>query len=106
MTAAQHDVFEAIADPTRRKMIKLLAEKEMSIAAITEGFPISRTAINKHLHVLADAGLVSSKKVGRETIYKLQPEVLMEVKQWLAFFEHYWDEKLAALKEFLETNNE
>lgn len=103
---SQHDVFEAIADPTRRKMLKLLAEKEMSIATITESFQITRTAINKHLHILADAGLVSSQKVGRETRYKLQPEVLVEVKQWLTFFEQYWDEKLSALKKYIETNNE
>ncbi|MFL0266860.1 ArsR/SmtB family transcription factor [Candidatus Clostridium radicumherbarum] len=106
MFESQHDVFEAIADPTRRKMLKLLAEKEMSIATITESFQITRTAINKHLHILADAGLVSSQKVGRETRYKLQPEVLFEVKQWLTFFEQYWDEKLSALKKYIETNNE
>ncbi|MGD8189392.1 ArsR/SmtB family transcription factor [Brevibacillus ginsengisoli] len=102
---SKHDVFQAIADPTRRKLLKLLAEKEMPIAAITECFPISRTAVNKHLHVLFDAGLVYSQKVGRETRYKLQPEPLVELKQWLSFFERYWDEKLSALKEFVEADN-
>src|ERR1700730_2804196 len=67
----EHDVFQAIADPTRRRLLKLLADKEMPITAITECFPISRTAVNKHLHVLSDAGLVSIQKVGRETRYKL-----------------------------------
>ncbi|QYR24026.1 ArsR family transcriptional regulator [Paenibacillus sp. sptzw28] len=82
-----------MADPTRRRLIKLLADKEMPIAAITECFPLTRTAVNKHLHIRSDAGLFSSQKVGRETRYKLQPEPLVEIKQWLTFFEKYWDEK-------------
>jgi DNA-binding transcriptional ArsR family regulator len=102
----EHDVFQAIADPTRRRLLKLLADNEMPIAAITECFPISRTAVNKHLHVLSDAGLVSSHKVGRETRYKLQPEPLVELKQWLSFFEQYWANKLSALKELVETDND
>jgi DNA-binding transcriptional ArsR family regulator len=103
---SRHDVFQAIADPTRRSLLKLLADNEMHISSITECFPISRTAINKHLHVLSDAGLVSSQKVGRETRYKLQPEPLVELKQWLSFFEQYWENKLFALKEYVEADNE
>lgn len=103
--ALKHDVFQAIADPTRRSLLKLLANKEMPIASITDCFPITRTAVNKHLHVLLDAGLVSSKKVGRETRYKLQPEPLAEIKEWLNFFEEYWDEKLLALKHFVESDD-
>ena len=91
-SSSKHDVFQAIADPTRRSLLKMLADKEMPIAAITDCFPISRTAVNKHLHVLSEAGLVSSQKVGRETRYKLQPEPLVELKNWLVFFEQYWDE--------------
>ena len=103
-TAEKHDVFQALADPTRRKLLKMLAEKEMPITAISNRFPISRTAVNKHLLVLSDAGLVSSQKIGRETRYKLQPEPLVEIKEWLAFFEKYWDEKLYALKEYVESD--
>ncbi|MFD2443822.1 ArsR/SmtB family transcription factor [Bacillus sp. CGMCC 1.16607] len=102
----KHDVFQAIADPTRRKILTLLADEEMPIAAITECFPISRTAINKHLGVLFDAGLVSSQKVGRETRYKLQADPLVELKQWLSFFENYWNQKLFDLKEFVEGDND
>lgn len=80
-----HDVFQAIADPTRRSLLKLLANKEMSIASISDCYPISRTAVNKHLQVLSDAQLVSSQKVGRETRYKLQPEPLLELQDWLTF---------------------
>lgn len=101
---SKHDVFQAIADPTRRSLLKLLADEEMPIASIAACFPISRTAINKHLHVLSDAGLVCHQKVGRETRYKLQPEPLSELKQWLSFFEHYWANNLTALKEYVESD--
>jgi DNA-binding transcriptional ArsR family regulator len=104
--AAKHDVFHAIADPTRRSMLILLADREMAIAEIAGRFPITRTAVNKHLHVLSDAGLLRSRRVGRETRYKLQPEPLVELKRWLAFFEQYWDEKLASLKHFVESASE
>ncbi|WP_050183596.1 ArsR/SmtB family transcription factor [Domibacillus robiginosus] len=104
--SSKHDIFQAIADPTRRSLLKLLADKEMSIAAITECFPISRTAVNKHLQVLSEARLVSSQKIGRETRYRLHSEPLIELKEWLFFFEQYWDKKLSALKQFVEDDNE
>jgi DNA-binding transcriptional ArsR family regulator len=101
---AKHDVFQAIADPTRRKILKLLADQELPIASITESFPITRTAVNKHLFVLSEAGLVSSRRIGRETRFSLQPEPLQELKEWLSFFELYWDNKLTALKNFVESD--
>lgn len=97
----RHDAFQAIADPTRRKMLQLLADKEKSITSIAEHFPISRTAVNKHLQVLFNAGLVSSRRIGRETRYKAQPQPLVAVKEWLVFFEQYWDEKLRALRQYV-----
>ena len=101
---AKHDVFQAIADPTRRKILKLLADQELPIASIKESFPITRTAVNKHLFVLSEAGLVSSRRIGRETRFSLQPEPLQELKEWLSFFELYWDNKLTALKNFVESD--
>ncbi|WP_423410139.1 ArsR/SmtB family transcription factor [Heyndrickxia sp. MSNUG] len=101
---AKHDVFQAIADPTRRKILKLLADQELPIASITDSFPITRTAVNKHLFVLSEAGLVSSRRIGRETRFSLQPEPLQELKEWLSFFELYWDNKLTALKNFVESD--
>ncbi|MDP4097683.1 metalloregulator ArsR/SmtB family transcription factor [Paenibacillus sp. P96] len=102
--ALKHDVFQAIADPTRRKVLKLLADQDMAIVAISECFPLSRTAVNKHLHILSAAGLVSSEKIGRETRYRLQPEPLAEVREWLSFFEAYWDDKLELLKSYVEND--
>ena len=100
------DVFQAISDPTRRSLLKLLAEKELSITDIVEFYPISRTAVNKHLHILFDAGLVHRQKVGRETRYMLNSEPLIELKDWLRFFEQYWDKNLLALKEYVEKHND
>lgn len=102
----KHDVFQAVADPTRRRMLQLLAEKEMSIATITDQFSLSRTAINKHLHILTEAGLLTKHKVGRETRYRLQPEGLIELDQWVSHFEKYWSGKLAALVQFVESNED
>lgn len=100
--AEKYDVFQAIADPTRRKVLQLLAEKELPISAIAEHFPISRTAIAKHLHILSKAELVSGQKVGREKRYQLQPEPLAELKHWLSFYEPFWDNKLSMLQHMVE----
>jgi len=103
-TPAKHDVFQAIADPTRRKLLKLLSTEEMPVTVITGHFPITRTAVSKHLRVLADAGLVKERKVGRETRYKLEPEPLHELKDWLQYFELFWENKLSALKLLVESD--
>jgi len=98
----KQDVFQAISDPTRRKMLVLLANGEMPITAITTHFPLSRTAVNKHLYVLNDAGLVSKRKLGRETRYQLEAAPLVQIQDWLSFFEVYWDNRLLALKNIVE----
>lgn len=101
-SSARSDVFQAIADPTRRQLLKLLSEQEMPISELSRHFPISRTAVSKHLRILADAKLVSGQKKGRERLYKLQPEPLLELKEWLSFYEQYWENKLSMLKHYVE----
>jgi len=98
----KYDVYQAIADPTRRDILKILAEKERPISEITSHFSMSRTAIAKHLHVLSEADLVSGQKVGREKRYRLQPESFKELKEWLTYFDRFWDNKLAMLKYLVE----
>lgn len=98
----KHDVFQAIADPTRRKVLEMLAEKERPISEIADQFPMSRTAIAKHLKVLSEAELVNDRKAGRERLYRLQPEPLAEIKQWLAYYDKFWDNKLSILKHIVE----
>ncbi|WP_339200983.1 metalloregulator ArsR/SmtB family transcription factor [Peribacillus sp. FSL P2-0133] len=107
MSAAEkHDVFQAIADPTRRKVLQLLAEGDLPISKITSHFSMSRTAIAKHLHILSEAELVSGRKVGREKRFRLQPEPLAELKQWLSFYDQFWDNKLSILKHVIENSGE
>lgn len=100
----KYDVFQAIADPTRREVLKLLAEKELPISEITSHFPMSRTAIAKHLNVLTEAELVSGQKVGREKIYRLHTEPLQELKQWLSYYDQFWHNKLSILKHVVENS--
>lgn len=102
MSAVKHDVFQAIADPTRRQVLQLLAEKELPISEITSHFSISRTAVVKHLHILSEADLVQGRKQGREKIYRLHPEPLKELKQWLSYYERFWENKLSQLKFLVE----
>jgi DNA-binding transcriptional ArsR family regulator len=104
--AEKHDVFQAIADPTRRKVLQLLAEGDLPISEITSHFSMSRTAIAKHLHILSEAELVSGRKVGREKRFRLQPEPLAELKQWLSFYDQFWDNKLSILKHVIENSEE
>jgi DNA-binding transcriptional ArsR family regulator len=105
-SAQKHDVFQAIADPTRREVLRLLAEKERPISEISSHFSVSRTAIVKHLQVLSEAELVSGRKVGREKIYRLQPEPLTELKQWLSYYEKFWENKLSMLKHLVEVKED
>lgn len=102
----KYDVFQAIADPTRREVLRLLSEKERPISEITTHFPMSRTAIAKHLHILSEAELVSGRKIGREKRFRLQPEAFQELKQWLSYFDQFWDNKLSMLKHIVENRED
>ncbi|MCR8844566.1 metalloregulator ArsR/SmtB family transcription factor [Paenibacillus sp. SC116] len=101
----KYDVFQAIADPTRRQLLSLLSEQEMPVTVISGHFPMSRTAVSKHLRILAEAGLVKDRKVGRETRYRLESEPLQELKRWLSYYERFWDNKLSMLKHYVESDS-
>lgn len=96
------DVFQALADPTRRSILQALGKKESSIRGIAEAFPKSRNAIVKHLAVLKAAALVEAFPQGRETVHRLLPGPLDDVKKWLGYFDGFWDDKLADLKRVAE----
>jgi DNA-binding transcriptional ArsR family regulator len=104
--APKPDVFQAIADPTRRSLLRLLVDQELPVTVISGHFPMTRTAVSKHLRILSDAGLVKGRKVGRETRYRLEPEPLLELKKWLAYYERFWENKLAALQRYVEFDDE
>ena len=102
-TDQDRDVFVAIADPTRRKLIRLLAgSDELALYELTAQFEMGRTAVSKHLTILKEADLVKNRKIGRETRYRLNVAPLQEVKDWLSFYEDFWTERAAILKNILE----
>jgi DNA-binding transcriptional ArsR family regulator len=102
--AQKYDIFQAIADPTRRKILRMLADKELPVTVISSHFPMSRTAVSKHLRILSESKLVSVENVGREKRYNLHAEALLELKQWLSFYEQFWDNKIDKLKHIVEND--
>ncbi|GMK37132.1 transcriptional regulator [Paenibacillus sp. CCS19] len=100
------DVFQAIADPSRRKLLEMLGDEEMPVTAISSHFSMTRTAVSKHLRILTDAGLLTERKVGRETRYRLEPAPLQELKRWLAYYDRFWDNKMLALQRYVESSDD
>lgn len=88
--AQKQDIFQAVADPTRRELLSLIGESELPLKELTPHFSMSRTAVSKHLHVLAQAGLVRERKVGRETRYRVNADPLLEIKRWLDYFDRLY----------------
>src|ERR1700754_4620104 len=101
---ARRDVFQAIADPTRRAMIALLATQALTLNAVAEQFPMSQPAISKHMRILTECGLVVMEKKGRETYCHASLATLQEVEQWAAQYRLFWTERLDKLEDLL--NNE
>jgi DNA-binding transcriptional ArsR family regulator len=95
-------VFRALADPTRREMLALLRDRELTVQELAEPFAMSQPAISQHLAVLRDSGLVSARREGRNRVYRIEPKVLKAVDDWLEHYRHFWTDKLWALGEFLD----
>jgi len=95
------DVFGAISNPARRRMLDLLVESERSVNTIAGHFQMSRPAVSQHLRILLDAGLVTEKRYGRERRYRLIPERLGPVRDWIAHYERFWDDRLERLQKLL-----
>ena len=102
--AASADIFQAIADPTRRALLDRLRDGEQAVKQLAEPFEMSMPAISQHLQVLCEAGLVQVRKEGRQRLYKLNPDPLKEVSDWMNPYEQFWQEKLDALGKYLEEN--
>lgn len=92
------DPFIAIADPTRRKILSLLAVGSMTISTVVDHFDISRPAVSKHLGVLQEAGLISITEQGRERYCELEQAGFEEIQEWLSFYDAFWQKKLMALE--------
>jgi DNA-binding transcriptional ArsR family regulator len=102
--AAEHgQLFAALADPTRRQVLDLLAARgEGSASALAAAMPVSRPAVIKHLAILDRAGLVESRRQGREVLFSVRPEPLESAARWMAAVAAEWDARLAALKRLAE----
>jgi DNA-binding transcriptional ArsR family regulator len=94
-------VFHAIADPTRRYLLDLLASGEQPVNSLAESFSMSRPAVSQHLRILRNTGLVSVRRVGRQQRYQLRAHRLRTVHDWLAHYQQFWNEKLRMLGEHL-----
>jgi DNA-binding transcriptional ArsR family regulator len=97
----RRDIFQAIADPTRRAIIALIALQAMTPNAIAENFNTSRQAVSKHLRILTECELVKQEQQGREIYYSLEIEKMKEIDQWLEKFRNIWETQFNQLDEVL-----
>jgi DNA-binding transcriptional ArsR family regulator len=91
------DPLAALADPTRRELLHLLAGGEQAAGELADRFPVSRPAISRHLRVLREAGLVRARTAGKRRLYTLDPRPLRELDDWLAPYRTLWAQRLDAL---------
>ena len=94
--------YEAIADPTRRRILDLLREQPLPAGELASHFPVSRPAVSRHLRVLRRAGLIKETRHGRQRLYRLSPTPLQQVGEWVHEYERFWQEGLDTLKRYLE----
>lgn len=98
----RRDVFQAIADPTRRKIINMIALNPQNLNAIAENFDVTRQAISLHIKILTECGLIAIRQDGRERYCSIQPQKLSEVAEWIEPFRKMWEERLDKLGHVLK----
>jgi DNA-binding transcriptional ArsR family regulator len=98
---SRRDIFQAIADPTRRTILSLLALQAMTPGAIAENFNSARQTISKHIQILTECQLVRQELKGREIYYYFNPKKMKEVADWVSQYQQYWDNKLDSLDSYL-----
>ena len=96
------DVFQAVAHPVRRQIHDRLTAGEASVTELTAPFTVSRPAISQHLRVLREADLVRERRSGRRRLYRINPEPLREIRDWIRAYDQFWSDRLATLGDFLE----
>jgi len=97
----RRDVFQAIADPTRRVIIEMLAKKPLNVNEIAENFDVSRQAVSLHVKILTECGLVMIKKQGRERYCEIKLEQLTEVTNWVDYCKQFWTTKFQSLDKYI-----
>jgi DNA-binding transcriptional ArsR family regulator len=98
---ARRDVFQAIADPTRREIIGMVAHKSLNVNALAEKFDVSRQAVSLHVKILQECGLISICQQGRERYCEARLEGLGEVSQWIEQYKQFWMDKFDSLDKYL-----
>jgi DNA-binding transcriptional ArsR family regulator len=98
----RRDVFQAIADPTRRAIIQLISKQPLNVNAVAENFDVSRPAISRHMRILTECGLVEIRQSGRERYCEARLRRLNEVADWIEQYRVFWTSKLDALGVFLD----
>jgi len=102
VTARKPDCFRALADPTRRAVLNLLARGELSVTDLAQRFTISQPAVSQHLAVLRSARLVRERKDGRHRFYRANPAGLKPVVDWIAQYQSFWPQQLSRLGKLLD----
>jgi DNA-binding transcriptional ArsR family regulator len=100
-TKMKRDIFQAIADPTRRAILVLIAAQAMTPNALAEQFDSTRQAVSKHIKILNECEVLEQQKVGREIYYQLKPDKMKEIDKWLEQFRKLWESRFKQLDEVL-----
>ncbi|QEL01390.1 winged helix-turn-helix transcriptional regulator [Olivibacter sp. LS-1] len=100
----RRDVFQAIADPTRRAIIQLIAKQPLNLNTVADRFDISRPAVSKHIRILTECGLITIHQKGRERFCNANLRSLKEVSEWVEKYRTFWNDRLDTLEDLL--NNE
>jgi len=99
----RRDVFQAIADPTRRQIINLIASQSMNLNAIADNFDVTRPAISNHIKILSECGIIVIEQIGRERYCKIQPNNLRVIADWVEPYRELWEQKLDSFEQYLNT---
>jgi DNA-binding transcriptional ArsR family regulator len=98
----RRDVFQAIADPTRRQIINMIARQSLHLNSVAENFDVSRPAISKHIKILTECGLIVIKQQGRHRYCEAKLNKLNEISDWVEQYRKFWTQKLDALETYLD----
>jgi DNA-binding transcriptional ArsR family regulator len=101
MTSQTLDVFQVIADPSRRQMMQLLSKQSMTINGLADNFDMSRPAVSKHIKIMYNAGFISIKDIGRERHCTLRQDGFNELQEFINYFDKFWTGKLKKLEALL-----
>lgn len=99
---ARRDAFQAVADPVRRQIIAMVAQKPLNLNSIAENFDVSRQAVSLHVKILAECGLIVIKKDGRNRYCEAKLDKLRDVADWVEQYKQFWEQQFASLDKYLD----